>query len=334
MTILVTGATGYIGSHFCVLALQAGYELLLTDNFSTSSPDVIAKIEAASGCQCMFMPMDVSDPISLQTVFQAGHSIDAVVHFAAAKYVAESFSNPLKYYKNNVMGSLLLLERLRAEGIKKLVFSSTASVYADHGNKPYKESMAIKPATPYGRSKFMFEQILSDYCLTCPDFAAVSLRYFNVAGALPGGMLGEVQSSQSVNILPAMIQAAAGDNSILSIYGNDYDTPDGTAIRDYVHVMDLVRGHLQSLQYLNTHKGLTVLNLGGGSGYSLLELVNTFEQQNQVKVPYQFKERRAGDLACVYACVDKAQKEIGWQINHDLNDIVRDAWRFYINTRK
>jgi len=333
MTILVTGATGYVGSHFAVLALQAGYQLLLTDNLSTSSADVITAIEQLSGKKCQFMPMDISDPISLQAVFESTDSIDAVVHLAAAKYVSESFSNPLKYYKTNVMGSLMLLKKMQEYQVKKMVFSSSAAVYGDNGRKPYQESMKINPITPYGRSKYMFEQILSDYCHSEPDFAAVSLRYFNVAGAHPSGLLGEVFSNQSVNIMPVIIQVAAGDVAQLAIYGSDYPTPDGTAVRDYVHVMDLVAGHLQSLNYLMNKKGYTVLNLGSGSGYSLLELVNTFAQQNQVEIAYQLKDRRPGDLASVYACVDKAQQEINWQINYDLKDIVRDAWRFYNKTR-
>lgn len=325
MTILVTGATGFIGSHFCVAALQQGLDLVLLDNLENSSIKVLEIIEALSAIKPKFEHVDVRDKSALNAVFDK-YSIDAVVHFAGYKAVGESASDPLMYYRNNVAGSINLLEVMKEQGVRKLVFSSSATVYGVPEFNPYTELHRKLPFNPYGQTKSMMEDMMKDLCDSDSDFSMISLRYFNPIGAHPSGRLGEDPKGIPNNLMPFVTKVAVGELKELGVFGDDYDTVDGTGVRDYIHVMDLAMGHIKAINYLVDNKGFEAINLGAGKGYSVLQLVETFERLNQVKIPFVIKPRREGDLAAYWADATKAKQLLGWQTELELDDMVRDSW--------
>lgn len=325
MTILVTGATGFIGSHFCVAALQQGLDLVLLDNLENSSIKVLEIIESLSAIKPKFEHVDVRDKSALSAVFDK-YSIDAVVHFAGYKAVGESASDPLMYYRNNVAGSINLLEVMKEQGVRNLVFSSSATVYGVPEFNPYTESHRKLPFNPYGQTKSMMEDMMKDLCDSDSEFSMISLRYFNPIGAHPSGRLGEDPKGIPNNLMPFVTKVAVGELKELGVFGDDYDTVDGTGVRDYIHVMDLAMGHIKAINYLVDNKGFEAINLGAGKGYSVLQLVETFERLNQVKIPFVIKPRREGDLAAYWADATKAKQLLGWQTELELDDMVRDSW--------
>ena len=331
MKLLVTGGLGYVGSHFCVAALQNHYELVIVDNLVRHADEIHGEIERLGGKSCRLVRCDINDLKKMPALFEEESPIDVVIHFAAKKNSLESIQNPIKYYLNNVCGSIQLLAMMEAFGVKKLVFSSTAAVYAEGSNKPIDETMPTHPITPYGKSKQQVEEILIDYCQAHSEFSVASLRYFNAIGAHDSGRLGEqVANRKSGSIMANILLVASGQKEYLSIYGHDYPNQDGTSVRDYVHVLDLVQGHLDCLKYIESHPGFTVFNLGRGKGCSILELIKTFENENKVNIPYQFEPRRPGDFSAVFADVSKAEKEIGWHTEYNLKQAVRHDWHRFL----
>ena len=331
MTILVTGGAGYIGSHTCVELLQKGYEVVIADNFVNSSMDVPERIERITGKTAKVFELDVADSHALDLVFAENH-IDAVIHFAGLKAVGESCQIPLRYYRNNLDTTLTLLETMERHGCKKLVFSSSATVYGPKNECPYTEDMPTSATNPYGWTKVMIEQILRDYCAANPEFSAVLLRYFNPIGAHESGLLGDDPNGIPNNLMPYVARVAAGQLPKLTIFGDDYPTRDGTCLRDYLHVVDLAKGHLSALAYAETHSGAEAFNLGTGDGVSVLELLHSFQEVNGVPVPYVIGGRRDGDLAEVYADPTRAHDELHWTAEKSVDDMCRDSWHF-IQTR-
>ena len=323
MTILVTGGAGYIGSHTCVELLQKGYEVIIADNFFNSSMDVPGRIAKITGKMPKVFELDVADDHALEMVF-AENRIDAVIHFAGLKAVGESCHIPLRYYRNNLDTTLTLLETMERHGCKKLVFSSSATVYGPKNESPYTEDMPTSATNPYGWTKVMIEQILRDYCAANPDFSAVLLRYFNPIGAHESGLLGDDPNGIPNNLMPYVARVAAGQLPKLTIFGDDYPTRDGTCLRDYLHVVDLAKGHISALEYAEAHTGAEAFNLGTGDGVSVLELVHAF--QNVIG------GRRDGDLAEVYANPKRAHDELHWTAEKSVDDMCRDSWHF-IQTR-
>ncbi|MBR0375733.1 MAG: UDP-glucose 4-epimerase GalE [Firmicutes bacterium] len=328
MAVLLTGGAGYIGSHTAAELLAAGYQVVLADNFSNSSPKVPERIAMLTGKPAPVYRLDVTDGTALEKVFQ-DNTIDAVIHFAGLKSVAESVSQPLRYYRNNLDATLTLLEIMEKHNCHRLIFSSSATVYGDPRQVPVNEDMPVGGcANPYGRTKLMIEQILLDAAAAAPRLSVVLLRYFNPAGAHPSALLGEAPSGTPNNLMPFITQVALGQRPHLNVFGNDYPTPDGTGVRDYIHVVDLATGHLAALDYCAGAQGAEVFNLGTGLGYSVLDMVETFSRVNQVKVPYVIAPRRPGDIAVNYADPAKARKILGWQAEYTLEDMCRDAWRW------
>ena len=328
MKILVTGGAGFIGSHTCVELLQAGYEVVIVDNLSNAKADVIGKIEKITGKTPVFYEKDVCDAAALEEIFRV-HSIDAVIHFAGLKAVGESCRIPLEYYRNNIDSTLTLLKAMEQAGCKKLVFSSSATVYGPENPVPYVETMPAHVATnPYGWTKIMIEQILRDYAAAKPEFCAVLLRYFNPIGAHESGLLGEDPNGIPNNLMPYIARVAAGKLEKLTVFGDDYPTPDGTGLRDYLHVVDLAKGHLKALEYAQEHTGAEAFNLGTGRGVSVLELGDTFERVNGVKVKHVIGPRREGDLAKCWANPEKAKNVLGWTAEKTVEDMCRDSWSF------
>ena len=336
--VLVTGGSGYIGSHACVELLQAGFQVVIVDNLSNSKRDVLGRIEEITGRKPEFYSCDIRDKDSLITVFKQ-HQIDAVMHFAGLKAVGESCRMPLHYYHNNVYGTLVLTEVMQDAGVKKLVFSSSATVYGDAGVMEYTEDLPVCGATnPYGKSKAMIEDILRDLPAadrlnaTNNPWKVVLLRYFNPIGAHESGLIGEDPNGIPNNLMPYVAQVAVGRLEQLSIFGNDYPTPDGTGIRDYIHVVDLVKGHIKALDALDGERfdsgGCVPYNLGSGRGYSVLEIVNTFEKVTGKKINFRFAPRRQGDLAAFYADPERAMKELGWKTEKGLDEMIADTWRW------
>ena len=331
MNILVTGGTGYIGSHTCVELLQAGHKVIIVDNLSNSKADVVDKLRTITGLTPVFYKADVEDCTALREIF-AAHRPEAVIHFAGLKAVGESCRLPLKYYRCNLDATLSLLEVMEEFGCKRLVFSSSATVYGPDNPVPYTESMPARVATnPYGWTKIMIEQILRDYTAANPAFSAVLLRYFNPIGAHTSGLLGDDPNGIPNNLMPYISRVAAGKLPHLTVFGDDYPTPDGTGLRDYLHVVDLAKGHLKALEYAAQHTGAEAFNLGTGRGVSVLELVHTFEKVNGVPVPYVIGPRRDGDLACCWANAEKAAHLLGWTAEMTLEDMCRDSWNFVKN---
>lgn len=328
MKILVTGGCGFIGSHTVVELQQAGYEVIIADNLSNSNIGVLDRIAAITGKKPAFYEIDVADKKALSAIF-AENKIDAVIHFAGLKAVGESCRIPLKYYRNNLDSTLTLLEVMEKSGCSKFVFSSSATVYGPKNPVPYTEDMDTHLCTnPYGWTKSMIEQILRDYCAANPGFTAVLLRYFNPIGGHESGLLGDDPNGIPNNLMPYVSRVAAGKLEKLTVFGDDYPTPDGTGRRDYIHVVDLAKGHLKALEYAENHTGAEAFNLGTGSGVSVLELVHAFEKASGVKVPYVIGARRDGDLADCWADAEKAEKLLGWKAEKNIDDMCRDSWNF------
>lgn len=328
MSILITGGCGYIGSHTCVELLVRGENIVVLDNFCNSNRCALTRIRELSGKDFPFYECDIRDADGLRHIFEE-HPIDTVIHFAGLKSVGESLEKPLNYFDNNVTGSLVLLRVMREFGCKRIVFSSSATVYGMNNPSPVAETMPIGAVTnPYGRTKYMIECILQDLCLSDKEWSAVLLRYFNPVGAHKSGRIGENPNGIPNNLMPYITQVAIGKRAQLSVFGNDYDTPDGTGIRDFIHVVDLARGHVCAVEYARSHTGAEAVNLGTGTGYSVLELVKTFERVNGVSIPYAVTPRRAGDIAVCYADPAKAKKLLGWEATLGIEEMCRDAWKW------
>ena len=328
MSILVTGGAGYIGSHTAVELLQAGYDVVIVDNLSNARADVIDRIEKITGRRPAFYHASCADPKELERIFSR-HTIDAVIHFAGFKAVGESCRKPLQYYRNNLDSTLCLLEAMERFGCRRLVFSSSATVYGMNNPVPYVETMpALSSSSPYGWTKVMNERILTDYAAVHPDASVILLRYFNPIGGHASGLLGDDPNGIPNNLMPYVCRVAAGQLEKLTIFGNDYPTPDGTGVRDYIHVVDLAKGHLRALDYAGTHPGVEAINLGTGKSVSVLELVRAFQNATGVRVPYVMGPRRDGDLPEVWADCSKAKRLLGWQTELDMEEMCRSAWNF------
>lgn len=326
--ILVTGGLGYIGSHTCIALAAAGHELLVVDNLSNAKREALERIrELAPGRRIEFERLDIRDRPALEALL-ARRAADAVVHFAGLKAVAESVEKPLLYYDNNVGGTLALLQAMQARGVRRIVFSSSATVYGDPERLPLTEAHALRPASPYGKTKLIIEHLLSDCASADPRFAHASLRYFNPAGAHPSGRIGEDPRGVPNNLFPYLARVAAGRLDRLRIWGSDYATVDGTGVRDYLHVMDLARGHVAALEYLAKHGRAITVNLGTGRGYSVLQAVRAFERACGRTIPLEMAPRRAGDVAQCYADASLAARELGWRAELGLDAMCRDAWRW------
>jgi len=325
--ILVTGGAGYIGSHTVVELLAKGNELLILDNFSNSSPRVLERIQKISGQRPLLVEGDIRDRDALKAVF-AAHPIQSVIHFAGLKAVGESVDQPLSYYDNNVAGSLRLFEAMAEANVKTLVFSSSATVYGDPHTVPIREDFPLQATNPYGRTKLHIEEMLRDITRSDPAWRIALLRYFNPVGAHPSGLIGENPRGIPNNLMPYVTQVAVGRRPKLGVFGNDYPTPDGTGVRDYIHVVDLARGHLAALDALAKDAGMMTVNLGTGQGYSVLDVVKAFEKASGRPVPFEFLPRRAGDVASCYADPSLALSQLGWQAEYCLDDMCRDAWRW------
>jgi len=325
MNILVTGGAGYIGSHTCIALLKAGHQVVVADDFSNSNAKALEAIRTITGKDFKFYQVNVARFHRMEPVFTE-QKIDGIIHFAGFKAVGESVENPLDYYANNLKSTITLLKLCRKYKVQQFVFSSSATVYGD-GAVPFVETQDLKPATnPYGETKVMNEKILMDYAKADPDFAVILLRYFNPIGAHPSGLIGEHPRGIPNNLMPYVTQVAKGIRDQLYVFGNDYDTVDGTGVRDYIHVMDLAEGHVQAMEHIK--KGWDVVNLGTGKGTSVLELVQTFEKVNDIRIPYTIAPRRPGDIAICYADTHKAKKVLDWQAQRDVKDMCKDAWHF------
>lgn len=327
MAILVTGGAGYIGSHTVLELLNSGNDVVIIDNLCNSSRESLRRVEALTGRSVTFYEADVCDRSALQTIFTQ-HAIDAVIHFAGLKAVGESTQIPLKYYQNNIAATLVLCEEMERAGVFRLVFSSSATVYGDPHTVPIQEHFPTSATNPYGRSKLMVEEMLRDIVAADPRWSVVLLRYFNPVGAHISGQIGEDPNGIPNNLLPYIAQVAIGRLKQLSVFGNDYPTPDGTGVRDYIHVVDLSLGHLKALQYIADRHGVFTFNLGTGQGYSVLEMVKAFEQASGRAVPYQVVARRPGDIAVCYAEPDLAAQELGWRAERGLPEMMADTWRW------
>ena len=331
MNVLVTGGAGYIGSHTVVELLNADHQVIIVDDLSNAKADVVDRIETITGKRPAFFRLDCGYKDGLRGVFE-DHAIHAVIHFAGFKAVGESVKKPLQYYRNNLDSTLTLLEVMEEYGCKKLVFSSSATVYGPDNPHPYKEYMpAIRSTSPYGWTKVMIERILTDYVTAHPDFCAVLLRYFNPIGAHDSGLLGDDPNGIPNNLMPYIGRVAAGQLEKLTIFGGDYPTSDGTCQRDYLHVVDLAVGHLKALEYAEDHNGAEAINLGTGNGISVLELVHAFEKANDMKLPHVIGPRRDGDLPAFWADASKAKQLLGWEATHSVEDMCRSAWKFAKN---
>lgn len=326
-TILVTGGAGYIGSHVCVELLQTGYDVVVLDNLCNSRRDVLGRIARIAGRPVAFHERDVRDEAALRGIFRE-HAIDAVLHFAGLKAVEESVARPLAYYNNNVGGTLALCAVMSEAGVRRLVFSSSATVYGDPDAVPVREDHPLRPTNPYGHSKAMIETILQDLSRSDPAWKIALLRYFNPVGAHESGLIGEDPGGVPNNLVPFIAQVAVGRREALNVYGNDYPTPDGTGVRDYIHVVDLARGHLAALEKLATSSEVLSVNLGTGRGYSVLEMVEAFRRASGRDIPYRIVARRPGDVAACYADPALAARLLGWRAERGLERICRDAWRW------
>jgi len=327
MRVLVTGGAGYIGSHTCVELLAAGMEVVVVDNLSNSKQEALRRVQSIAGRPLGFIRADLRDRAALDAIF-GSHDFDAVIHFAGLKAVGESVQKPLEYYDNNIGGTLRLCEAMAAAGVKRIVFSSSATVYGDPASVPIREDFPRSATNPYGRSKLFIEEILRDLWTSDPDWSVSLLRYFNPVGAHPSGLIGEDPSGIPNNLMPYIAQVAVGKLPELSVFGNDYPTPDGTGVRDYIHVVDLARGHLAALHRLQGGPGVMTHNLGTGQGYSVLEMIAAFERASERPIPYRIVERRAGDIATCYANPGRAREELGWQAEYGIDAMVADTWRW------
>ena len=328
MAILVTGGAGYIGSHTVIELQNAGYDVVVLDNLSNSNPVSLERVEKITGKHVPFYKADILDRDALNEIFEK-ESIDSCIHFAGLKAVGESVAKPWEYYENNIAGTLTLVDVMRKHNVKNMIFSSSATVYGDPAFVPITEECPKGQCTnPYGWTKSMLEQILSDIQKADPEWNIVLLRYFNPIGAHKSGTIGENPNGIPNNLMPYITQVAVGKLKELGVFGNDYDTPDGTGVRDYIHVVDLARGHVMALKRLQGNAGLNIYNLGTGNGYSVLDLVNNFQEATGVKVPYSIKPRRPGDIATCYASADKAFEELGWKAEFGIKEMCEDSWRW------
>ena len=332
LNILLTGGAGYIGSHTAVLLQAAGHRVCIYDNFCNSDPSVVQTLQTITGQPFTLIQGDIRDTALLQQTLDAQH-IDAVIHFAGLKAVGESATLPVEYYANNVQGTISLLQAMQSAHHKprQLVFSSSATVYGDPDYLPIDESHPTAATNPYGRTKLHIEEILRDLANADPTWRIACLRYFNPVGAHPSGLIGENPNGIPNNLMPFVAQVAAGKRKQLSVFGDDYDTPDGTGVRDYIHVLDLAEGHLAALNYLDAHAGFHIFNLGTGRGYSVLEMIRAFESASGKTVPFQIAPRRAGDIASCYASTARATEQLGWQATRDLQAMCESSWRFQQN---
>lgn len=330
MKVLVTGGMGYIGSHTCVQLIDAGMEPIILDNLCNAKEKVLDRIKMISGVAPVFYHGDIRDEALLDSIFSE-HDIKAVIHFAGLKAVGESVAKPLEYYDNNVNGSLVLARSMRKAGVKNIIFSSSATVYGDPASVPITESFPTGATTnPYGRSKYMVEECLSDLFNADPSWSITLLRYFNPVGAHPSGLMGEDPQGIPNNLMPYIAQVAVGRREKLSVYGNDYPTPDGTGVRDYIHVMDLADGHLAALTRVGLKSGLHIYNLGTGKGSSVLDMVEAFSQACGKDVAYEVCPRRAGDIAECWASTEKAERELGWKATRSVKEMTEDTWRWQV----
>lgn len=327
-TVLVTGGAGFIGSHTSVELLNAGYDIIILDNFVNSKPESLKRIKELTGKDFKFYQADIRDEEAMTKVF-AENKIDAVIHFAGLKSVPQSVKEPLNYYDNNIAGTVCLCRVMDKAGCKKLVFSSSATVYGSKNPSPLREDMPTGGTTnPYGTTKYFIEQILQDLCVSDSEWGVSILRYFNPIGAHKSGRIGEDPNGIPGNLMPYITQVAIGKLECLNVCGNDYPTPDGTGVRDYIHVVDLALGHIKALDRLPKVKGCEVYNLGTGKGYSVLDVVKAFEKASGIKINYRIAPRRAGDVACCYADATKAKEVLGWQAKYDIDDMCADSWRW------
>jgi len=326
-TVLVTGGAGYIGSHTCAELLKHDYDVVVVDDYSNSSPAALERVQKVGGRPLISIPADMRDRRALDAIFEE-HSIDAVIHFAAKKAVGESMNIPLVYYDVNLGGTKNLLHSMQRHGVQKIVFSSSCSIYGESSRARLSEDEEPRPTNPYARSKWMCEQVIRDACKRCPEMSAISLRYFNPIGAHPSGLLGEVPAGLPNNIVPYLMQVAVGRLKRLSVFGSDYDTPDGTAVRDYIHVLDVVAGHRAALEHLDGETGTQLFNLGTGVGTSVLQLVAALSEACGRPLPYELADRRPGDVATLVADSDRIHRAWGWRPVHGLKEMCRDAWRF------
>lgn len=327
MRILVTGGAGYIGSHTCVELLEAGYDVVVVDNLCNSKPAALERVEKISGKSLEFHQLDLRDKDALDSVFSQ-KNLQAVIHFAGLKAIGESVNIPISYYQNNIGGTLNLLELMDQHRVKNMVFSSSANVYGDPETLPITEDFPLSASSPYGRAKLMVEEMLSDLFISDERWNIAVLRYFNPVGAHVSGLIGEDPHGVPNNLMPGISRVAAGKQDKLLVFGGDYDTPDGSGIRDYIHVVDLARGHIRALEKLFQKPGLVTYNLGTGQGYSVIEMVNAFIQASGQQVPYEIVGRRAGDIAACWADVTKASGELGWQAEKGLQEMCEDAWHW------
>jgi len=330
MSVLITGGAGYIGSHTVVELLEIGEDLVIVDNFSNSKPEVLDKIKKITNRSFKFYEVDLLDEENLEKVFKE-NEIESVIHFAGLKAVGESVEKPIEYYYNNITGTLVLLKLMKKYNCKKIVFSSSATVYGVPKTVPIKEDFPLSTTNPYGSTKLMIEQILQDVVTADNEFSVILLRYFNPIGAHKSGLIGEEPNGIPNNLMPYIVGVASGKLEILKVFGNDYPTKDGTGVRDYIHVVDLAKGHLKALEKARMENGTHIYNLGTGNGYSVLELVKTFERVNNIKVEYKIAERRPGDIAECYADPSKAKKELNWVAEKGLEEMCEDSWRYVNN---
>lgn len=331
MTVLVSGGAGYIGSHTCIELIEAGYDVLIADDFSNSSPEAVRRVGQIVKQEIPVIEVDLSDPTACEDLFKDHPEIDSVIHFAAYKAVGESVSKPLEYYTNNLVSTLNLLNSMRKHDVKTFVFSSSATVYGDPHTVPIKEDFPLSATNPYGYTKLMIEQILKDISAADPTWNIARLRYFNPVGAHKSGIIGEDPNGIPNNLVPYITQVAAGKLEALQVFGNDYPTPDGTGVRDYIHVVDLAKGHVAALHYMENNPGLLTINLGTGQGYSVLDMVNAFSKVVGRDIPYVVAPRRPGDIATCYADPSLAEELMGWKAEYELLEMCEDSWRWQSN---
>ena len=327
MAILVTGGAGFIGSHTCVELLENGYEVVIVDNFINSKPEALNRIKQITGKDFKFYEADLLDKAAVETIF-IENKIDAVIHFAGLKAVGESVAQPIRYYHNNITGTLILCQVMQEAGVKKIVFSSSATVYGSPKTVPIREDFPLHTTNPYGSTKLMIENILQDIFVADNEWSIALLRYFNPIGAHKSGLIGEDPNGIPNNLMPYIAQVAAGKLEVLSVFGDDYDTKDGTGVRDYIHVVDLAQGHIKAVEKVLGGSGVDAYNLGTGIGYSVLDMVHAFETANNVKVNYKIAPRRPGDIAVCFADPKKAKELLGWQAQFGIEDMCRDSWNF------
>ncbi|MBR1654424.1 MAG: UDP-glucose 4-epimerase GalE [Clostridia bacterium] len=328
MSVLVTGGAGYIGSHTVVELLNRGEEIVIVDNFSNSKPEMLDKIKQITNKDFKFYEVDLLDKEKLEKVFEENPDIDSVIHFAGLKAVGESVAKPIEYYHNNITGTLILLDVMRNHNCKKIVFSSSATVYGNPKTVPIREDFPLSTTNPYGSTKLMIEQILNDVYVSDNEWSVILLRYFNPIGAHESGIIGENPNGIPNNLMPYINQVACGKLDYLRVFGNDYDTVDGTGVRDYIHVVDLAQGHLKALDKARNFNGVEAYNLGTGTGYSVLQIVKAFEDATGVEVKYKIVERRPGDIATCYADASKAKNDLGWEAKKGIEEMCKDSWRF------